>query len=65
MQHCSCVDWFRKMLAPSAEMTDMVQMVVSYKDSLERIQTESTLCQSFLEPAEAYTRIYDQTGLAV
>lgn len=65
MQYCSCVDWFRKMLAPRSKMTDMVQMVVGHKDSLERIQTEPTLCQCFLEPAEAYTRIYDQTGLAV
>ena len=37
----------------------MVQMVVSDKDGLERIETEAPLYQVFLESPQAYTGIDD------
>ena len=35
VQHCRCIDRLRKMLAPCAKMSYMVQMVMGHEDGLE------------------------------
>jgi hypothetical protein len=53
------------MLAVGAEMPDVVEMVMGDKDSLERIQPEAFEDKVLLKAAQADSRIYQETGIAV
>jgi hypothetical protein len=59
------IDRLPKMLAPGAQMTDMVKVVMGHENGLERVEAETPLCQIFLEPTKTDPGVYHEAGCPV
>ena len=56
----SSIDRKTQLLAEGTQMPDMVQMVMSDKNSFHAGKVELILRHDFLKPPQAHTRIYEQ-----